>query len=408
MSKRRRARASSVKAGFWTLLEEAYPASALWWDDRPAGSVTGGPWTEAAFMALADRFRALARALEGRTGEEALWRRHAARALVALRAGTWRPGHLPLQTVRRTLLAIAVDHALGGASPDWEALMAPVPAWLEAVEIPHGKDPRVSAAAAREVVSIRRVCGRVDMPAGVWEAVEVALADYLRRLDRAPGDPVEPVPWARAATVDVDAWRRRRAAFVPPGSGARWSGARSPLAPIAPRPTVAVDALDAAVWVAREPERGFAAGPTAREAFWTAELRAFWLERAEWDPLTWALADPLYVEGALEAVLAEIAGDRGRPADERRRMRAFLAREEGIALADAWLWLEGGDPSAVAEWLAPWCGKDDAAGLVGLLALNPGRLVERERIRGEVADELKGRAGSVFDWEGWRRGPAPP
>jgi hypothetical protein len=76
-----------------------------------------------------------------------------------------------------------------------------------------------------------------------------------------------------------------------------------------------------------------------------------------------------------------------------------------MAVADAWLWLEGGDPPEVARWLSAWYGKE-ALGAVTWLAVHPGRLVDRERIRAEVTEAMAG-PGGVWAWNGWARGPMP-
>lgn len=400
------------------LVQARYPASYWWWtgvEPPPVWPV----WNAREFSRVGDRWRRIARLSEGQRGDGAIWGAHARTAVVAIgHHRAWRLAHVPLTMVRTSLESFWVYQRLTQQVIDWQPWLLNLERWFEALleeELQAG-DVWVRAHAERECDQIAAALTRANWLSSARHAQSVhrLLRAIRRRLAKDWTDSADPVSWARLSELDTDEWHRRRlgldvsalAAVVP------LSEALDQLAQILsdPEPThiTRLPELRRGGWILPGASGMQVALPAVdTEERFAIEARIWWIRHAETTTeLGWALADPVYVEGVILALWTRLTEDERFAGYEslRRYLRRWLTLTEALAVADAWLWLEAGDPDEVFRWMLPWSSKGAAARQIGRMQIYPGYWLARECLRQRILQPLAD-ADSPQEWPGWARGP---
>ncbi|CAB1130008.1 protein of unknown function [Candidatus Hydrogenisulfobacillus filiaventi] len=364
--------AAAARAGWqgrwWALMDARYPAVALWAGRPAAGRWT--PWSPAEFSREAEAWLDLAAAAQrlgpGPAAQAALYARWAYRRI---QAGVWRRPAMPVRHLRQALLAEVLT-AEGTPLP--ADRLGRAAAWLlqarRAVERGGGLADRELEA---EVAALGRALrqGPLGGMPGAGR-LGAALEEYRAAVYRLPPGPSPTVPWLPLARVEDGPWREARRQGPP-------SPAVLPAVPAGPAAVREAVAGVEGCWARLQPRPRLYhapaadAGPVALAGAWLA-----WRTAAGglYEDAVWLTGLPGTLEGRALAWLE--AADRAGAA-------AMVRRCWAEAAADAWLWLDGGDPEAVAAWLAQAGGHPHPEAAVVTLSLEPGRALARWQAREE-------------------------
>lgn len=145
-------------------------------------------------------------------------------------------------------------------------------------------------------------------------------------------------------------------------------------------------------------------GPAATTTLVLMRVLTAWKERARTlQPLSWAIAEPMWVEAGLRRAADLLMADSvPGPSVFEKAVCCWSKIYDAFAIADAWLWLESGEPDEVARWLEGFMPRRDAWSVVPYLKHNPGRAL--------VSFENYERWQDFKDdpWWGWHWGPIAP
>lgn len=389
-----------VQQLFWHHLRQRHPATALWWStDAPVD--LWPEWSATAFQRERDTWLALSEMTQNLDDYEARsWGRYARLTAGRISAESWRRPEAPVSHLSHLLQALRLVDPDEKRGLRIEVLEGAI-RWLAAIEPPAAADYWTRPVLEMEVRQAIRWLRQWPCPQSVsalaWgtavDRAATAVQAYRDRILSYKGSHPPEVPWMPIAHLDADDWKARRRAWTrssrpAPGPRPPSFGATRPTIP--PPVQLTRTAGGAASWL--RPGNGqpvLFAGDTAGLGAQVAGLFAWWQAQAPaLHPLSWVLAEPWWVEGGLR-LLAE-ASSPGLLTRWRETMTA-------LALADAWLWLESGDPEEVTRWLTPVCSRHYALAWIPRLKVNPGRI-----LAGEIAADRYRTAPQ------WRFGPIAP
>ncbi len=398
------------------LVRDRYPATFLWWtgempDPRwPA-------WNAREFGRVAERWQDVARRSDDQPNPR-VWAAHARAAMAGIRRQVWRLGHAPFAQARHTLEIFERYEELTGIAVPWTEWLAGLDEWLAKLGPLAAGELRVQASAKLEIGRLR---GRVRQVAktradgrlrSLGDLIEQRLNHHLQQVRGAwSQDVLEPPPWASPAVVAVSAWRERREGFLP---DQRFSGERRASVSLRledvlmtdpPATVVEVEGVGDGMMVLPGPPSKIVVGRAAPTGTLAADVYRWWFDRAEGvDLLTWAVADPIYIEAAILALWSRLVAERRLEPGRHRLLQRLSAESEMLALADAWLWLEDAEEKAVTEWLRPWIEPPfTAATRVKHMQLCPGYFVQRDLVKRRLEAEMA--SADALAWPGWELGP---
>lgn len=154
-------------------------------------------------------------------------------------------------------------------------------------------------------------------------------------------------------------------------------------------------------WVRLFPKPTVYGGAQSYGPLLLSRLLCWWADRATADPLTWLLSDPPALEAGLYGLAGIVGSDTTLPVVSLAAQH-YRVLCDVLAVADAWLWLEGADPDQVATWLGQWFKPADA----WRWALSLSSDVSRKVAAAELDEEHGGQvASSGWEWDGWDDGP---
>ncbi len=401
---------------FWHLIEDRYPGSAIWWHREGSGG-QWPEWSEAAFqremrswLSLAAEAGLLAELVEADS-----WGRYARLAAGRLRGEVWRRSDAPLSHARHNLEVLWM---IGDYVAFFKALKS-LPDWLKSIAGMVAGDFWTTIELSREAHGLLRGACVMPVPPGMdalrWAVAEdqakLAIHAYVETAKNHSYGTVTVVPWIASAHVDVMSWRQRRNQFdVPPGEHFRMASGGRELANglrFHSRCQTQSSGWLRSRSYARWNPLGLGTvyyGPTASTALVMNWVLTEWKQKAsDLEPLSWAIAEPMWMEAGLRRAAELLMADSDRRFREIEVFVNHWARtQEALAVADAWLWLESGEPERVARWLERFVSYRDAWSLVPYLKCNPGRAL--------VSLENYERWKSTTDdsWVGWTWGPIAP
>ncbi len=401
---------------FWQLIENRYPGTALWWNRDVSGS-WWPEWDEAAFQREMQRWLALAAAAgslpEG--VEPHSWARYARLAAGRLRGEVWRRADAPLSHARHGLEALRI---IGDDRRFFQALLD-LPDWLHGISGIMAGDFWTTIELSREAHALIKGVCMTPAPTGMdslrWavamDEVKSAIQAYVQTVKQHSYGTVTVVPWIASAHVDVMRWRRRRKQFDDQQGGPSFLHARGkdlvqrmPFHSQCHMKSLGwLTSRSYTRWLCTGPPTVYY-GPTSSTTLVLNSILTEWKRRARHiDALTWAIAEPMWMEAGLWRAAKRLAEEPEYGFVELENVVAYWTRnQEAIALADAWLWLELGEPEQVARWLERFLCQRDAWSMVPYLKNNPGRaLISLQNY--ERWDDYSERP-----WMGWDWGPIAP
>ncbi len=410
-----------LEDSFWAHLAARYPLTRWWWGAESGTFGTLFPeWTAAAFEHEAAEWRRLAQdTVMLADMETSHWGRFARTVATRVQAGSFRDGAEPLRYANMALTVVNLLDPRAERHPRGE-LLESLAGWLSQVSdvaaAGFWRRTRASAEASRMIHQVSRMPCPEGTVEDAWkllqENVVAMVKAYLKRLAQAPQEDEEAIPWAVSAHVSVDVWRDRREEM----------SLEAPLVIKRPVPSEqilgvslphAASVQDVVVpglmqWWVRPTERGDVVfhGDSYDPSVALATVLALWRNESPVTDLTWALSHPPFVEGGLITVcdLMHRLWPTWAPVQS-GYLAQWLQRRRAMATADAWLWLEGGDPSEVYPWLARFMTKGESLALIPWMKSHPGYYVMSHR----VFEVLSATAESE-DWAHWvfRHGPVVP
>jgi hypothetical protein len=403
-----------LEDNFWSLLLERHPLTWWWWGPGEAAPGEFFPeWSAGAFEREAGEWRHLATSTVDMADEEVVhWGRFARTTAARLASGSWQDASELLRHANTTLTLVDLLDPTGDQCPR-ARLLDRMAVWLDqAAGVTAGgvwRKVRIKAEASRLLTYLAKVQDDNLVPSRDRGAA--AVHAYV---DRAVGasDEFDAVPWASSAHVFVETWREFRQAFT---------GER-PI--IVDRPVRGDELLlnrglenfpdiqDVVVpaagqwWVRPTGEKitlfhnGRMDGSLA-----AAVVLGLWHQVSHANALTWALTPAPHIEGGMHrlAVLVEDLWPRWAPV-ETHLLAQFRQRRTALAVADAWLWLEGGNPEAVAIWLSRFLPKAAAQTVIPWMKSHPGYYVQAHR----VYESLSHDTGAAFSAWPFVHGPVMP
>lgn len=406
---------SSAKArlegSFWSLLERRHPVTRWWWSGDAASPPMLWPdWSQAGFLREAEEWRRLAKdTVEWDDEEIGHWGQFARHTANRILAGSYADGAEPL---RYANLVLTISGLLDpqAAFVQRDALLEGLMTWLDGVKdvvaVSFWRKTRIEGEAARLKAQVKAIA--VSDP--LRQRVVAALNAYVERIQA--GDEQEPIPWAVSAHVSVDDWRDRRAAMTreppilvaKPIPTARLLARNQRKAPILQE--VVVPGLTE-WWLRPDSDKDVLYhGDAYNPSIALGAVLALWRQQNRCQRLTWALSLPPLIEGGLMTVaeLLDTVWSDWLPVKE-RYIAQWLQRRRAMAVADAWLWLEAGEPHTVLEWMSRFMPKAEATAVIPWMKAHPGYYVMTHRVF-EVLVET----GPSRDWDHWvfSHGPRVP
>lgn len=405
-----------IAEDFWQLIEDRYPGTAIWWHRKGVRNFWP-EWNEAAFgrelrrwLSLAETAGALNQAVEVHH-----WARYARLAIGRLRGEVWRRADAPLSHARHIFLTLWVAEDY----PGFFKALTDLPGWLQRVSGVVAGNFWTTIEVTREAEGLLQGVLTRPVPRGMdalhWAIVEdqakVAVRAYVKSVVSQGYTSTTLVPWMASAHVDLSKWRQRRLEFD--------SSKKGQLPPLEYRGSALATRLgfdvrcrlQARSWLgarsyARWDEAGGATvyyGPDAGTTLAMMRVLTVWKERARTlHSLSWAIAEPMWLEAGLRRVADLLVADSG-PGVFERAVSSWAKIYDAIAIADAWLWLESADPQEVARWLEGFMPRRDAWSVVPYLKHNPGRALV------SFANYERWKNGNNHDsWWGWHWGPIAP
>ncbi len=400
-----------LEANFWSLVERRHPMTRWWWTGDPDPPAMVWPdWSKASFLREAEEWRRLAKdTVEWDDEEIGHWGQFARHTANRILAGSYADGAEPLRYANLVLTIIRLlDPQAGFVERD--ALLEGLITWLDGVQdvvaVGFWRKTRVEGEAAR----LKSQVNGLQVPEALRKRGTTAVNAYVERIQ--VGDEQEPIPWAVSAHVSVDDWRDRRVAMT----------RETPMLVAKPIPTarlLARNQINAPVlqevvvpglhewWLRPGPNEDILYhGDAYNPSIALGALLALWRQQNRCQRLTWALSLPPLVEGGLMTV-ADLVGtvwSDWLPVKE-RYIAQWLQRRRAMAVADAWLWLEAGDPHSVREWMSRFMPKTEATAVVPWMKAHPGYYVMAHRVFEVLAE-----TGPSHDWTHWlfSHGPRVP
>lgn len=402
---------------FWQIIDDRYPGTAIWWHRQGAGNVWP-EWSEAAFdrelrgwLNLASVAGSLNEAVEVNH-----WARYARFAAGRLRGEIWRRADAPLSHARHILEVLWVTE-------DFQSFLAALrtlPGWLQRISGVVAGDFWTTIEMKREADGLLGGVLTMPAPQGMdalrWaiatDQAKAAVRTYVANAEGQAYVSTTLVPWVASAHVNLEIWHQRRLEFDsqqqrrPPLVEARGSALATRLGFEVRCRLLTRSGLGARSYARWDPagEATVYYGATATTTLAMTRILTAWKERARTlHPLSWAIAEPTWVEAGLRRAADFLIADAGPGSSVfEKAVCCWATIYDAVANADAWLWLESGEPDEVARWLEGFMPHRDAWSVVPYLKHNPGRAL--------VGFENYARWQEFHDdpWWGWQWGPIVP
>ncbi|MCY0879518.1 MAG: hypothetical protein OWU84_11330 [Firmicutes bacterium] len=403
-----------MELAFWQLLKSRHPVTYWWWtDDTPPTEDLFPSWTEEARDREIQEWRRLAGATSSVDDKECVhWGRFARDA--AARLGQNWPVNVA-QPLRHANLVLTAAELLdpGEARHARTELLARLAQWLTSLSSA-AHDFWAMAWAEAEGRRLSRLIERPG-PNHCWARPEwhlarnqaqQALQAYLARWRASASAWREPMPWIPTAHVSVEAWReeRQRLKAARPLIGVPLPESRQS------EPEGGLIAEERVVpglaqWWLKPGAQGaiLFRGDLREPARSLGRVMAFWRQKSALSRLTWALTPPPIIVGGLMA--ASLRAEEERAFLDPGHLAQWRQAARVLACADAWLWLEGAEPSDVFRWLKRFLSQSEAQHWVPWLRSHPGFYVMAHRVAMVAREEMGAADGRPWLWE---NGPIMP
>lgn len=383
---------------FWDLIRDRHPLTWWWWQGGGQDRLSLFPsWSPQAFREEAQQWRRLAQATVGTDSDEVRhWGRYARWAASRLESGSYQDAGQPLEHANTVFEVWTVI----GDFEDSAWLLEEFSSWIASIEGVGVVDAWSQNELDHQAGLLSRRIRRLKtVEPGQGRALD-ALQDFV---DRVREKPVltEPLPWAVSGHVFVETWRDRRRAMTRelPLLLKRPQGHREVFDdgyPHFPRIRDVVHEGVSGWWLRPRDEADMLySGRQETDTLSVGILLALWYQRCRHEKLTWALTPLAHLEGSL-AALADVIPELWPtwPPAQTGRLAQWVQQRRALAVADAWLWLEGGAPAQVASWLKRYVGDPRALKAVAWMKTHPGYYVMADRVLGE-----RRQAAGLVGWD---------
>ncbi len=406
---------ADVRAAFVKLLVARYPVTMQWHGLGQPVAPALPEWTRPAFEKERRNWRDLSRLTVNHPDPEVQhWGRFARVCLTRIEQGSWRAPSAPL---REAMAAIMLGSMTEGPTQrEWLGhLLEYLPQWLKSVEPSRGAGEweRMQWRSYRvQFEQLVRTC--VD---DQHLAIETsAFAPALDGLERSlQVEPLEnrAVSWFSSGHVNSWEWHSRRLQYLKPVlSSVRWerdgdlstqnlAHRTAPWAlPDEPVQFREVEALGTNSVARNAGGPVIYYGPQAYGSVILSGLLLQWQRYAQCEPLSWVLTPPPLIESGMQMLAAAaLFPEQGAVAAWFENWRNW---QDALALADAWMWLEGEDPGVVRNWLATIISPQDADRWILLLMTDPGRKAGVDSLAREQQQHAENMG---MAWPAWKEGP---
>ncbi|PSR32727.1 MAG: hypothetical protein C7B46_13295 [Sulfobacillus benefaciens] len=408
-----------LETNFWDLLARRYPLTRWRWDKETADLSLFPEWTRVAFQKEYAEWRSLIQETERLEDPEAHhWGRFARIATMHIHSESFRHGAKPLRLANLTLTAVALLDPEGHRFPR-DQLLSSFNEWLsnttDVTASSTWRRVQIEAEATNLIGKVEQWSrfdpGATEPGARLREMALTVIGDYLTRV-KAADDGIDAVPWLHSAHMSVEEWRERRKHLTQ----------ESPI-PIT-RPMITAEILDRNQfpsvpiqevvipghhpwWLQSQATSDtLFHGSRYLPSITFALIFSLWRSRSTLRPLTWALTPPPILEGGLVTASAWLRELNPNWAPARTHYLAqWCQQRRALAIADAWLWGEGGRGSEVLSWLARYVGPMEALRLIPWMKENPGYYVLSLMVY-----EVMSKAEQKPNWQHpfWLDGPIMP
>lgn len=411
-----------LEAGFWSLLAQRHPLTWWWWwsPDAAAPANLFPEWTVPAFERETADWRRLAQdSVPIKDPEVQQWGRFARWAAARLASGSYQDGAEPL---RHANMAVSIVQLLDPAEqlyPRGE-LLDGLSQWLSLIDGVSARSfwrrVRVAAEGSRLAVQISHFRGLGGEEPGLkekWERAKSAIEHYSLRVTQSGAEESAPIPWTTSAHVFVETWQdfRQHVTHEKPWVIDRPVSGQSVLKPGGPNFPAVQDVVVPGLsqwWVRPADDSAILYhGDRQDPSLAIGVALALWRQQSRRSRLTWALTHAPVVEGGLLFLSSGLLDTLwpAWPPVQNHVLTHWAQRRRAMAAADAWLWLEGGSPDDVLNWLCRFFSKSEAALIIPWMKCHPGYYVMAQRVF-----EALETAGPSPDFQHWifSQGPVMP
>lgn len=411
-----------VAQNFWKLIEDRYPVVALWQGRQVAQLFP--EWSLVAFQREVATWLSLSQEIINYNDREMLnWGRFARIVAGRLNGEVWRSPVAPLRHVRQVLKTLQILDPSGSRfrSPQ---VLEQLLGWISRMQDVAGADYWTLTELDMQIRAIKGLIRRLSVPHGdnpsQWtvlsDQVIHALGRYRETIRSAGVASIPPLPMMASAHVDLFEWHRRRTDYSNQSFGTQARPTELEVMeleqylepPAHHYQDIMIPGMGFGSYVLSSSDQDLVFyGEKAWMSLILSHLWVWWKRRnPAIHPLSWVLANPVWIEGGLwlgvELFMSQFPGWSPVRAGIFQR---WMDQCQLLALADAWLWLESGEPDQVACWLARYLPQEYAYRLVPRLKIAPGRFVSIQMFV-DLYHQLGG--PSEFTDTRWEEGPFPP
>ncbi|PSR28063.1 MAG: hypothetical protein C7B47_06220 [Sulfobacillus thermosulfidooxidans] len=409
------AKKDTIKQAFVKLLAERAPAAMIWHDLAPHHSFQWPEWSQNAFSKERKDWLALSQLTMTSDDQEVRhWGRFARLAANRIAQGAWQSPLAPLHTLRSSFFTLWLLDTQG-EDIAWDRVCTLAADWLHNLIEQRGGDIFARAQLQGEADDFKRwlrtVAAAKDGLDQLVEPLAVALDDYVAQIDKRAMCPVD-VPWATSAHVNAWEWHNRRILYeIPSFSPVPVMSVKS-LTEDFPRAIwpqemdktipqyVLVPALERSSWVRFTPEPTVFFGPNAQGSIILSQLYLWWVQQCRHDRINFVVTPSPIFESVLYVLVTYL------PEEVSKGLTLWKQKwrntVDALALADAWMWLEGAEPDVVQAWLKPLLGDDRATAWVLRLKTDPSYFLVVHSLAEQILEESLAKG---YEWPGFTRGP---
>jgi len=365
-------------------LIDRHPVTALWWRGDQKITRLLPEWSADVFSQESARWLHLSQKTGGiEDGEIRHWGRYARWAHQRIQEESWRNAWAVLQHLVTVLTVVELLDPEGARFPR-EPLLGQMTRWLDRIQGTghHGYWGKTYLDYWQQLALKNIARLQPPSPPRDWEGLTRGLTQaihrFVERQTLLTSGSGSDAPWVPPAHVSDREWVARRQEFLKtsplpkPAPLDNW-----PLFPVGLSSDEVVKPTIGTWWLKPGRHKDTLVHP--HQGAWRDAIGALWTvwrESAGGHALTWALTPPMFIQGPLWALVSDAAQRwPAWPPASHGYLAWWMQWKQALAVADAWLWLEGGDPDEVLKFLERWVSTGSAQFWVVYLKTHPGEMI---------------------------------
>ncbi len=407
-----------IEASFWSMLSRRHPLTWWWWNTGKNLRLPLLPeWSRSAFEREAQEWRRLAQSTVGVPDAEVQhWGRFARWIATRLLSGSFEAGAEPLGHANAVLRVTRLLDPLGERYRPKE-LLDSLTSWILAISDVGAEHfwqmTRMTIEASQLLHQISPLEHDSDSDIITQhQKLKEAINAYAARVSQPRGDPSDPIAWVHSAHMFVNTWRALRDSI----SRESVLVVGPPITPdsiLNPADLPHFPAIQEVVvpglthwWLLPQSDRDVLyRGDGRQPSLPLAVALALWYQESHLCRLTWALTFAPLIDGGL-MVMANLLKTLWEdwPPVKSGMLAQWEQRHRALAMVDAWLWLEAGDPADALSWLSRFVPNTEAMDAIPWMKSHPGYYALAYRVREELL------TNRIADWEHplFQNGPIMP